>query len=115
MTNTQLTFNLAVQAFEARDYATAVDRFQRILDDDPGLTLVREYLARAHYHRAALPLAEREARALLAHDPTDTFALLLLARTLERQSRTEEALGFRRQLAALTGDASQLESHQAAR
>ena len=50
---TLLTYNMGVQAFEERDYKTAVERFSSVLEADPGNTNVREYLARAHFHRAA--------------------------------------------------------------
>lgn len=113
MDTTWLTFELGVQAFEARDYNGAVERFGRVLDADPGNMQVREYLARAYFHRASLPLAERELRVLLEHNPTDDYATLLLARTLERQSRHEEAAALRRRLAALTGDPSHLAGHRA--
>lgn len=112
MDTTWLTFNLGVQAFEARDYNAAVKRFSSVLDVDPGNTQVREYLARAYFHRASLPLAERELRVLLEHDPADDYATLLLARTLERQSRHDEAAAVRRRLAALTGDAGHLARHR---
>ena len=54
LVTTLLTYNLGVQALEERDYKTAVERFSSVLEADPGNTNVREYLARAHFHRAAL-------------------------------------------------------------
>lgn len=113
MNTTWLTFELGVQAFEARDYNGAIERFVRVLDEHPENANVREYLARAYFARASLPLAEKELRTILETHPTDEYATLLLARTLERQSRHDEALGLRRQLAALTGDARHLEGHKA--
>lgn len=107
---TLLTYNLGVQAFEERDYKTAVDRFVEVLDANPGNTSVREYLARAHFHRAALKPAEEQCRVILDDDPTNEFVTLLLVRALERQNRADEALGLRRRLAALTGDESHLKT-----
>lgn len=107
---TLLTYNLGVQAFEERDYRTAVERFTAVLLDEPGNLLVREFLARAHFHRASLGPAEEQCRAILDRDPTDEYATLLLARTLERQNRADEARGVLRLLAALTGDDSHLRS-----
>lgn len=111
---TLLTYNLAVQAFDERDYRTAVERFSELLEAEPGNHNVREYLARAHYHRAALKPAEEHARAVLAEDPTNEYMTLLLIRSLERQSRGAEAAGLRRVLAALTGDPEHLRSHSLA-
>ncbi|WP_176451585.1 hypothetical protein [Enemella dayhoffiae] len=51
---------------------------------------------------------------LLEQDPTDEYATLLLARTLERQNRAAEAAGVRRVLAALTGDDRHLAGHTVA-
>lgn len=113
MNTNWLTFELGVQAFEAKDYNGAIDRFTRVLAADPSNASVREYLARAYYHRASLPLAEEQLRVILDKNPTDEYAHLLLARTLERQSKHEEAAGVRRVLAALTGDESHLAGHRA--
>ena len=35
---TLLTYNLAVQAFDERDYRTAVERFSELLEAEPGTT-----------------------------------------------------------------------------
>ncbi|MGJ6981532.1 tetratricopeptide repeat protein [Aestuariimicrobium soli] len=110
---TLLTMEMAVHAFDNRDYASAIERFETVLADDPTNLNAREYLARAHYHRAALPKAEALLRELMVDDPTNDYVLLLMARTLERQSRHDEAAGVRRRLAALTGDDSHLSTHAA--
>lgn len=54
---------------------------------------VRLLLARAYYHSAQLRRAEAEVRAVLAADPANAYAHLLLGRTLERLSRHAEARG----------------------
>ncbi|WP_203567191.1 tetratricopeptide repeat protein [Aestuariimicrobium ganziense] len=107
---TLLTLEMAIHAFENKDYKAAVERFEQVLEADPTHRNAREYLARAHFHRASLGKAEQELRRILADDPTNDYCLLLLARTLERQSRGDDAAGVRRQLAALTGDESHLRS-----
>ncbi|WP_028708645.1 tetratricopeptide repeat protein [Propionicicella superfundia] len=109
MSLTHLTYELAVQAFDRRDYRSAIRRFRELRDVEPGNHAVREYLARAYYHSAALPLAEQESRAILDEDPTNVYVGLLLARSLERQSRHDEAMTTRRMLAAMTGDDRYLE------
>ena len=110
---TMYDWQAALLAFNTRDYKTAIDGFEKVLSAQPGHTDAREYLARAHYQRASLVPAEREARAILAADPTNEYVTLLLARTLERQSRHEEAAGVRRVLVALTGDARHAATHAA--
>lgn len=65
---------------------------------------VRLLLARAYYHSAQLRRAEAEARAVLAADPADAYAWLLLGRTLERQGRHDDASGPLRIAAAMGVD-----------
>lgn len=109
MTLTHFTYELAVQAFDRRDYRSAIRRFRELREVEPKNHAVREYLARSYYHTAALPLAEAESRAILEEDPLNIYVTLLLARTLERQSRTDEAGTWRRMLTAMTGDERYLE------
>lgn len=109
-------FREAELLFAVRDYRTAASRLERLLADlaegaegtseGPGEVLhgvsgARELLARAYYHSAQLGRAEAAARELLAGDPTDAYAALLLARTLQRQSRPDEADRVYRRAAAL--------------
>jgi predicted Zn-dependent protease len=55
-------------------------------------------LARSYYHSAQLGRAEKAARALVEADPTDVYAMLLLARTLQRRGRHAEAGTWLRRL-----------------
>lgn len=103
-----LIHNLGVRAFEDRNYRAAIEHFTRVLEVEPDNLSVREYLARARYHRASLTHAEAECRRILERDPANSYVTLLLARTLERQGRRDEAAGVRRLLAALTGDSADL-------
>ncbi|OYO11155.1 hypothetical protein CGZ98_11175 [Enemella evansiae] len=105
-------YETAVAAFEERDYRSAGQLFADLLEAEPENRNVREYVARCHYHRAALGKAEAELRTLLEQDPTNEYAQLLLARALERQNRPEEAAGVRRVLAVLTGDDRHLAGHE---
>lgn len=111
--STMHDWEAALLAFNTRDYRTAVERFEKVLAIQPGHTDAREYLARAHYLRAALAPAEREARTILEADPTNEYVTLLLARVLERQSRHDEAAAVRRVLVALTGDQRHASLHRA--
>lgn len=92
-------YRWAEDRFAHRDYRGAARTLETLLDeaaerpDDVGhgLAEARLLLARAYYHSAQLRRAEATARALLDDDPTDSYATLLLARTLERGSRHDEA------------------------
>lgn len=64
-----------------------------LVDDEPDATAARLLLARAYYHSAQLHRAEQQARALVEANPADGYAQLLLGRTLQRQSRHDEAAG----------------------
>ena len=55
----------------------------------PGEPAVRRLLARALFHFAALGRAEALARELVATDPSDAGAALLLGRTLQRRGDPE--------------------------
>lgn len=73
--------------------------------EDPvrhGLAEPRLLLARAYYHSAQLGRAETAARQVIAEDPQDAYAHLLLGRTLQRAGRADEARGPLR-LAELLG------------
>jgi predicted Zn-dependent protease len=92
-------YRWAEDRFAHRDYLGAARTLEALLaeaserpdDVGHGLAEVRLLLARAYYHSAQLGRAETTLRALLADHPTDEYAALLLARTLERGSRHEEA------------------------
>lgn len=58
-------------------------------------------LARAYYASAQLGRAEQALRRVLAQDPSDSWARVLLGRTLERASRPQEALAQLRLAAAM--------------
>ena len=77
----------------------------RLLEDaearEPGDPAVRRLLARALFAFAALPRAEALARELVAADPSDAEAALLLGRTLQRRGRAGEAARWLRLAAAM--------------
>jgi predicted Zn-dependent protease len=92
-------YRFAEDRFAHRDYRGAARTLEELLAEarerpdevGHGLAEARLLLARAYYHSAQLRRAEEAVRALLADEPTDAYASLLLARTLERGSRHEEA------------------------
>ncbi len=105
-------YHRASRQFDLGDYLSAARGLEALLMDvavedadnegpGHGLTHVRLLLARAYDHSAQLGRAEKTARAVLSESPTDAYAALLLARTLERASRKEEAREAMRLAAAL--------------
>jgi Flp pilus assembly protein TadD len=101
-------YRSAEMMVEIRDYRGATRALEALLADDAvvaeighGLVAARHLLARAYFHSAQLGGAEATARGLLADDPTDGYAAVLLARTLQRQSRHAEADGVLRLAGAL--------------
>lgn len=86
----------AESLFARRRYREAARELEAMLADAPdyGLAEARLLLARSYYHAAWLVKAEQAARALVDADPTDAYALALLGRCLERQSKHDEAAGF---------------------
>jgi Flp pilus assembly protein TadD len=102
-------YHRASRQFDLKDYLAAARTLEALLMDlaaDPegaghGLTHVRLLLARAYYHSAQLGRAETAVRAVLSESPTDPYAALLLARTLERGSRVDEAREAMRVASAL--------------
>ena len=69
-------------------------------------------LARAYFTSARLRRAEAAFERVLEVDPTDDHARFGLGRTLERQSRHEEALAQYRIAAALSSEPDYLEALQ---
>ncbi len=85
---------IARMLFEMRRYREAVVELESLLDsaeEEYGLTEARELLARAAFHAAYLTKAERFARELIDANPTHAYAHTILVRTLQRQSRHDEA------------------------
>jgi Tfp pilus assembly protein PilF len=80
------------------------------VEETPEDVGTRLLLARAYFHSASLKPAEEHLLVILDRDPTEAYAHLLMARTLERLSRGDEAIKHRRIAAALTGDDSLLGS-----
>ena len=89
-------YRRATSLFDARDYRGAARLLERLVAESGpdvlhGLSAARLLLARAYYHSAQLRRAEESSRAILRDEPADAYAALLLARTLERSGRRDEA------------------------
>jgi Flp pilus assembly protein TadD len=92
-------YRLAEDLFEQRDHYRAAEVLRHLVDthpDERDLSAARELLARAYYHSAQVGRAAETAREILAREPDNAYAALLLTRSLERASRREEAASARR-------------------
>lgn len=106
----------AQRLFSERRYTAAARELEHLLadqraHDDAGradetysLGDAPLLLARAYYQSAQLGRAEAASRALIDADPTDVYAVLLLARTLQRRGRHAEAGTWLRRLDAMGYD-----------
>ncbi len=94
----------ARQFFDAKEYATAARILAALADEVPEQVAPRLLLARAYYHSAQLLRAEAELSKVLELDPVESYARLMLGRTLERQGRPADAAPHLRMAAALSGD-----------
>ncbi|WP_305128343.1 tetratricopeptide repeat protein [Streptomyces longispororuber] len=90
--------------FDAKEYATAAQILDGLVEEVPEQTGPRLLLARSYYHSAQLRRAETELRTIVERDPVEHYARLMLGRTLERQGRDAEAAPHLRMAAALAGD-----------
>lgn len=87
----------ALELFAERSYREAALLLRELLDGTDvlevghGLTDVRLLLARAYFHSAQLGRTIETAEGLLADDPDEPYAHLLLGRALQRQGRRDEA------------------------
>ncbi|QIK77268.1 hypothetical protein G7071_05570 [Nocardioides piscis] len=93
--------------FEDRAYREAALLLRELIDLSEGaevhaLTDARLLLARAYFHAALLDPAIAAAREVLASDPGEAYAHLLIGRSLQRQSKHDEAAPHLR-LASLLG------------
>lgn len=89
--------------FDSKDYIGAARILTGVVAEVPDNLAARLLLARAFFHSAQLGRAEGELRQILERDPTEEYAYLLLARTLQRQNRAQDAEPYLRLHAAMTG------------
>lgn len=90
LTDEAQRYRQAVDLFVAKQFADAVPLFAQLAQADPDNQDVRMYLARSYYHSAQLGRAEESLREIIERWPTDAYAHLVLARTLQRAGRAEE-------------------------
>jgi predicted Zn-dependent protease len=90
--------------FDSKEYVTAARILSGLVAQEPDRVATRMLLARAYYHSARLGKAEDELRAVVALDPVESYAHLMLGRTLQRQGRADEAATHLRIAAAFAGE-----------
>lgn len=90
--------------FDSKAYADAALILVDLVAEEPANLSVRMLLARSYYHSAQLGRAATELRRVLEQDPAESYAHLMLGRTLERQGRPADARPHLRLAAAMTGE-----------
>ena len=100
-------FRTAKMFFQSRRYRDAIVELKAVLEVEERSSLrteALELLALANFKAAYLPEAERLSREMIADNPTHAYAHTLLVRSLERQSRKDEADAARRLALAFGAD-----------
>ena len=97
-------FQEARRLLEERQPRSALDLLVPAVRDHPDSDSLRTLLAWAYFMTAQLKRAETELRTLVERRPTDVWARFALGRTLERQSRLDDALPHLRMAAAMSAD-----------
>jgi len=94
----------AWRLLEERQPRQALEVLGPALEQEPESVSLRTLRAWAYFKTAQLTRAESDMRKIVAACPTDVWARFGLGRTLERQSRLEEALPHLRLAFAMSGD-----------
>jgi len=84
------TYDRATFLFENKEYGKAAELFAELVEEEPDQLGVRMWLARSYYHSAQLRRAEETLTTVVGRWPSEAYAHLLLARTLQRAGRAEE-------------------------
>jgi Flp pilus assembly protein TadD len=86
-------FRLAESLVSKRRPLEALRELAPVLDAEPNVPSVQLLAGRAYLQSAQLNRAEEAFLRVLEHNPSDHYARFALGRTLQRQSRLEEARG----------------------
>lgn len=84
------TYDRATFLFENKEYAKAAELFDTLVTQEPNQLDARMWLARSYYHSAQLGRAEDSLQVIVERWPSEAYAHLLLARTLQRAGRAED-------------------------
>lgn len=79
----------------------ALETLHPVEDELAGVVAGELLLARGYFGSAQLSRAEEAFRRVIELDPVDDYAHFALGRTLERQGRREEAIGYYRMAVAM--------------
>lgn len=102
-------YEWARELFKGKEYIEAGQALEYLLEHygaEPGIGEARELLARSYYHSAQVNRAAEVAREILARDPGNAYAVLLLVRSLQRAGRADEAAAAERLAEAFGVDLS---------
>lgn len=84
------TYDRATFLFDNKEYVKAAELFAELVTEEPGYLESRIWLARSYFHSAQLRRAEEALRDVVERWPSEAYAHLMLARTLQRAGRAEE-------------------------
>ena len=101
MTDDLAAYRAAGVLYDAGDAIGAARELEALLADDATPKSVLELAGRAYFRSAQLGRAEEAFGRLVERDPSDAYARFALGRTLERQSRRDEAAACYRIAAAM--------------
>lgn len=103
----QTAYRTAHDLLTRRAPREALEVLEPALAEEPTNRGLRTLRAWAYFARAQLNKATVELTALVDEDPADAWARHALGRTLERQSKFDDALPHLRLAAVMTGDPEQ--------
>jgi Tfp pilus assembly protein PilF len=98
------SYRVAFDLLSRRAPVEALEIIEPALEADPTNTGLRVLRAWAFFVRVQLDRAETELRGLVEEMPDDVWVRFMLGRTLERQSRYDDALPHLRLAAAMSAD-----------
>lgn len=103
MINEYDRYTYARRLFDERKYTQSARELEGVISAGEGYGLgeAELLLARSYYHSAQLDRARQAAADLIERDPTDGYAALLLARSLDRLGRADEAATWHRRATLL--------------
>ncbi|CAM3223510.1 tetratricopeptide repeat protein [Nocardioides dubius] len=97
-------YRVAFDLLSRREVVQALEVLEPALELEPENHGLRTLRAWAWFIRVQLDKARVELEALVEADPTDAWVRFMLGRTLERQSKYDEALPHLRLAAVMSGD-----------
>jgi Flp pilus assembly protein TadD len=101
MSDDLAAYRAAAVLYAAGDAIGAARELESLMAAEATPKSVLELAGRAYFRSAQLRLAEEAFGRLVERDPSDAYARFALGRTLERQSRRDEAAACYRLAAAM--------------